>query len=142
MSRINNNKHYASRHAYHTIRLNRRNSSKNEDNVIINVYRDATALYGNTHLASVIISPLVPESKIVEHEVARMGSFQHHHMNHRPNSNIKVNGTSLHPHRSYLTIYTTQHVRDIYSSKLTTASANNAGGGDSGGGSSVTQYWS
>lgn len=140
MSRINNNKHYASRHAYHTIRLNRRNSSKNEDNVVINVYPDASALYGNTHLASVIISPVNPESKIVEHEVARMGAFQHHHMSYRPNSSIKVNGISLHPHRSYLTIYTTQHTRDIYSSKLVTASANTGGGG--GGGSSITQYWS
>ena len=142
MSRIHNNKHYTSIHAYHALNINgippTGQNSKNDASGLINIIRDHV-LSGNTHLAQIIISPTVSDGKLTTHEIARSGKYTFYNVNTRSEHNIKINGVSTYPNESYLTIRTTRYIRDIYSSKLVTASANNAGGG---GGSSVTQYWS
>lgn len=119
MSKIKDNKHYTTQHAYHVLNVNGLNN-KIDSLGVINVKRD-DSLYDETHLASVVISPLVPDSTIVDHAVAREGRFNFYNNHTNDNSAVKINSEPAHPNKSCINIVTTKYTRPIYSSKLVVA---------------------
>lgn len=138
MSRIYNQKHYTNIHAYHALNINgippTGQNSNHDRSGLINVIRDES-LGSDTHLAQIMISPTVSDGKLTTHEIARSGEYTFYNVNTRSEHNIKVNGISTYPNRSYLTISTNRYARNIYSSKLSSGSS---GGGGS---STPTQIW-
>ena len=125
MSRFNNNKHYSNASDYHAIIINGKRRTVIENNVIINVARDEN-LAAETHLKSIVISNTVKDGKLVEHAVAREGSFNHYKKNINSTYNIKVNGAPIN-RPNVFSIMTSWYKRDIFSSKIATVSE---GGGE------------
>jgi len=121
MSRIYDNKRYASADVYHTLNINgippTGQNSRKDNAVLIRVIRDDT-LYEDTHLKSVVISPTVKDGKLVDHYVARDGKYTHY-KSKNDQSSIKINDASL--DKNAVTIQVAPYIRPIFSSKLVVA---------------------
>lgn len=132
MSEFRNNKHYSYANGYHNIRVNGHllQSIYTPNNVIINVLTDSD-MTTDTHIKSVVVSDTNKDGKYVEHIVARDGSFTHYDKDKLRTENIKVNGSSIHTNPA-VSIMTTWHIRDTFSSKITTAVASETPAEDTG----------
>jgi hypothetical protein len=125
VSRFSNNKFYQDGSAYHPLNINDMNAMSDLHNTnngpftLINVIRNVS-LYQDTHIASIVISPETKDGKLVEHLVARDGSYTHYKQNF-VSSNVQVNGFSI--KKPAVTINTSKYQRDTFSSKDAVAAA-------------------
>ena len=129
MSRFSNNKFYQHASAYHPLNINGMDAMSDMHNTnngpfaLIHVKRNSS-LFEETHIATVVISDETKDGKLVEHLVARDGSYTHYKQNF-VSSNVKVNGSSA--KTPAVTIQTTTYVRDTFSSKTAVAAAADTG---------------
>lgn len=133
MSRFANNKFYQDGAAYHPLNINGAPGVLDKQNrnggpvTLIHIDRNKT-LFDETHLNRVTISPETLDSKLVEHYVARDGSYTHYKTGTIP-SLLKINSNSIDPlgfknqPQPAVVIKTTMYVQDTFSSKTAVAAA-------------------